>query len=81
MAITFDVGKKPAVEFELEGVRVIETGGGGGVPYKIGYGLKVEGSTLMVDAADAVEQDNTKPVTSAAVFTEVGNINALLATI
>ena len=43
--------------------------------------LKVLGNTLMVDAADAVEQDNTKPVTSAAVFTEVGNINALLATI
>ena len=54
---------------------------GGGAPYKIGYGLKVLGNTLMVDAADAVEQDNTKPVTSAAVFTEVGNINALLATI
>jgi hypothetical protein len=30
---------------------------------------------------DAVEKDNTKPVTSAAVYTEVGNINALLATI
>ena len=53
----------------------------GGAPYKIGYGLKVLDNTLMVDAADAVEQDNTKPVTSAAVFTEVGNINALLATI
>ena len=52
-----------------------------GAPYKIGYGLKVLDNTLMVDAADAVEQDNTKPVTSAAVFTEVGNINALLATI
>lgn len=79
MAITFDVGKKPAVEFDVAGVRVIETGGG--APYKIGYGLKVLDNTLMVDAADAVEQDNTKPVTSAAVYTEVGNINALLATI
>lgn len=29
MAITFDVGKKPAVEFELGGVRVIEGGSGG----------------------------------------------------
>jgi hypothetical protein len=31
--------------------------------------------------ATAVEADNTRPITSAAVYTEVGNINALLATI
>ena len=30
MAITFDVGKKPAVEFELGSVRVIEVGDGSG---------------------------------------------------
>lgn len=53
-------------------------GGGGGVGYKIGSGLKVERGTLMVDAAEAVERDNTLPITSAAVFVEVGNINALL---
>lgn len=29
MAITFDVGKKPAVEFDVAGVRVIEVGTGG----------------------------------------------------
>ena len=40
----------------------------------------VEG-TLMVDAADIVEEDNTKPVTSAAVFVEIGNIEALLASL
>lgn len=53
--------------------------GGGAVPYKIGDGLKVVNSTLMVDTADAVEQDNTLPVTSAAVYVEIGNIEALLA--
>lgn len=53
--------------------------GGGAVPYKIGDGLKVVNSTLMVDTADAVEQDNTRPVTSAAVYVEIGNIEALLA--
>lgn len=47
----------------------------------LGTGLKVEDGTLMVDTADEVEQDNTKPITAAAVYTEVGNINALLATI
>lgn len=59
------------------------SGGSGGGGYTIGDGLKLDPdtNTLSVDTADKVEQDNTKPVTSAAVYTEVGNINALLATI
>lgn len=56
-------------------------GTGGGFPYQIGSGLKVKENVLFVDAADAVERDNTKPVTSAAVYTEIGNIEALLAAI
>lgn len=57
-------------------------GGGGGFPYEIGNGLKVvDGTTLEVDAADDVEQDNTLPITSAAVYTTVGNIEILLGTI
>lgn len=35
-------------------------------------------NTLSVNTAKNVEQDNTKPVTSAAVYTVVGNINAIL---
>lgn len=46
---------------------------------EIGDGLKFSGGKLVVDTADKVEQDNTKPVTSAAVHTELGNIEALLA--
>lgn len=59
------------------------SGGSGGGGYTIGDGLKLDAATntLSVDTAEIVEQDNTKPVTSAAVYTEVGNINALLATI
>lgn len=59
------------------------SGGGAGGGYNIGSGLKLDAATntLSVDTAAAVEKDNTKPVTSAAVYTEVGNINALLATI
>lgn len=34
-----------------------------------------------VPPANAPEQDNTRPITAAAVYTEIGNINALLATI
>ena len=59
------------------------SGGSGGGGYTIGEGLKLDAATntLSVDTAAAVEKDNTTPVTSAAVYTEVGNINALLATI
>lgn len=55
--------------------------GGGSSAYQIGSGLTLDPNTntLSVDTADAVEQDNTKPITSAAVFVEVGNIEALLA--
>jgi hypothetical protein len=49
----------------------------GGV--KVGANLKIIDGVLSVDTATAVEQDNTKPITSAAVHTEVGNIEALLA--
>lgn len=57
--------------------------GGGGTKYQIGSGLILDTktNTLAVDTADAVEQDNVKPITSAAVYTVVGNINALLATL
>ena len=34
-----------------------------------------------VTPANSPEQDNTRPITAAAVYTTVGNINALLATI
>lgn len=51
-------------------------------PVKAGNGLSMaEDGTLSVDTADKAEKDNTKPITSAGVYTEIGNINALLATI
>ena len=52
-----------------------------GVKFKPDKTLKLEDGILSVNTADKVEEDNTLPVTSAAVYTEVGNINALLATI
>lgn len=69
---------------ELQADLNIQFYSGEGTPaYKIGNGLKLdaETNTLSVDSADTVEQDNTRPVTSAAVYATVGNINALLATI
>lgn len=56
-------------------------GGSGGGSYIIGNGLKLEGNILSVNAAGQVEQDNTLPITSAAVYTTVGNIEILLETI
>ena len=69
-------------------------GGGGGsadVPIasetvagvvRVGENLTISADgVLSVDTATAVEEDNTRPVTSAAVQTTVGNIEILLKTI
>lgn len=37
MAITFEIKQKQAVEFDVEGVRVIEVGTGGSKPYEGEY--------------------------------------------
>lgn len=43
--------------------------------------LSLKDGVLSVNTANVVEEDNTLPVTSAAVHTTVGNIEALLSTI
>ena len=49
---------------------------------RVGENLKISADgVLSVDTATAVEEDNTRPVTSAAVQTTVGNIEILLKTI
>lgn len=40
-----------------------------------------DGDTEWITPANSAEQDNTRPITAAAVYTEIGNINALLASI
>lgn len=56
--------------------------GGGGASYNIdNETLILANGVLKVNTADVVEQDNTLPVTSAAVQVTVGNIEALLQTI
>lgn len=58
-------------------------GGGGGVSFTTDDTLTLDPVTgvLSVNTADAVEKDNTLPVTSAAVYTTVGNIELLLSRI
>ena len=61
---------------------IIAQGGGGN--YNIGHGLLLdkETNTISVNTVDGLEnEDNTLPITAAAVSRTVGNINALLGTI
>lgn len=56
--------------------------GTGGMAFDIdGITLTLENGVLSVNTADAVEENNTLPITSAAVATTVGNIEILLETI
>lgn len=82
-----DIGLQPATDAELDTnvvVRHIEGGGlpEGGVPGDILI-KRSDGDydAEWVPPANSAEQDNTRPITAAAVYTEIGNINALLATI
>lgn len=53
----------------------------GGVAFETDETLSLDNGVLSVNRAQDVEQDNTLPITSAAVYATVGNINALLGTI
>lgn len=62
-------------------VQNTESGGGS---YNIGHGLLLDENTntLSVNTVDGLDnEDNTLPITAAAVSRTVGNINALLGTI
>lgn len=65
----------------IEGKWAAKTPEESGVQFETDDTLILEDGILRVNTADKMEEDNTLPITSAAVFTEVGNINALLATI
>lgn len=76
-------------------IQRVLSGGGGGAGYVlppatadrlggiiVGEDLQITAEGILsVVKANAMEQDNTHPITAAAVYTEVGNINALLHTI
>ncbi len=73
--ITVEI-RSPTIHADV--YRATLPGGSAGQEVEIGAGLKLEDNVLSVDTADNVEKNNTKPVTSAAVYTVVGNINAIL---
>ena len=58
------------------------SGGGGGMYFEPGNALELtDDGVLNVKTADKAEEDNTLPITSAAVAESVGNIEILLGTI
>lgn len=64
-----------------ETARELAGSGGGGVSFTTDNTLKLANGVLGVNTADTAEQDNTLPITSAAVAASVGNIEAILKTI
>ena len=48
---------------------------------KVGENLKINEGVLSVETTNDAEEDNTKPMTSAGVYVELGNINILLSKI
>lgn len=54
------------------------TGGGGGSSYELGNGLAIIDGKLTVTTTDKAETGNNNPITSAAVYALVGDIEALL---
>lgn len=51
------------------------------VEYTAGDNIKIENNVISVLTADEASEDNTRPITSAAVNSIVGNIEVLLETI
>lgn len=83
----FDEGAPLTADFD--NLMIVNTGGSGGelLPATrtrlggviVGDNLNVTtDGTLSVDMAGDIEEDNTRPVSSAQVYTTIGNINALL---
>ena len=68
----------PSMDAEFQNATFVPT-----LQYHFGSGLKYtpETRTVAVDTADAVAAGDPRPVTSAAVHVEIGNIEALLHTI
>lgn len=62
----------------IEGVQLPEGGDTGDLLAKRS---STDYDTEWITPASSAEKDNTRPITAAAVYTEIGNINALLATI
>lgn len=57
------------------------SGSGGGTSFTTDATLTLENGVLKVNTTNEMAADNTLPITSAGVYTQVGNIDVLLKTI
>jgi len=84
---TLDVDGADDIGLDLDTSIIVNQLEGGSLPIGgVAGDIVIKRSSANFDAewvapANSAEQDNTRPITSAAVYTEIGNINALLATI
>lgn len=64
-------------------MKFVASGGSSGTGTNLmpGENIDITDGVISVKTAPNVEKDNTKPITSGAVYTEIGNINVLLQTI
>lgn len=76
-----DTPPEPVQEWLDEAQKTLEELKQAGIAFETDETLTLKNGVLSVNTSDEPEQDNTLPITSAAVFTTVGNINALLETI
>lgn len=92
LILTYDTENPPPLSIDAKGHLIytvseeqkIDLGkvvGEGALTLETDETLSYVDGRLSVNTADAVEQDNTLPITSAAVHTTVGNIEVLLQTI
>lgn len=73
------------MEIEKNNVLIEKENSSNGSDWIVGHGLKLiednQKKILSVDMARKIEEDNTLPISSEKVYTEIGNIEALLKTI
>jgi hypothetical protein len=81
LKVRAEIPKRTSQLINDSGFITSSSGGGGGTSFTTDETLSLKNGVLSVNTATDVEADNTLPVTSAAVYTKVGNINALLETI
>ena len=85
-SVSVDVGGNAPTPMDAEAPQV-RYRGGGGIPGGGQAGdllakrTNGDGDVEWVTPASAAEADNTRPITSAAVYREIGNINVILSTI
>lgn len=80
--LSYETIRKELADIEKRLKKVEETGGGGGgISFTTDETLSLENGVLSVNRATELEEDNTLPITSAAVAATVGNIEILLKTI